>query len=131
MEENKFVEKDLAKYIITRYGTVKDFAIRANLPYTTVYSMLSRGLGKAHYKNVSQLCTALGINKDALMDDGKIIPATVDGGRTINIETYGDDISPLIHSWTHNLNEAGRLKLLDYLDDLLANPKYTQKDGTK
>ena len=127
MEENKFAEKDLANYIVSRFGTVKDFALRANLPYTTVYSMLSRGLGKAHYKNVSQLCTALGINKDALMDDGKIIPATVDGSPTINVEVYGDDISPLIHGWTHDLNEAGRLKLLDYLEDLLANPKYTKK----
>lgn len=126
MEENKFVEKDLADYIISRFGTVKDFAIHANLPYTTVYSMLSRGLGKAQFKNVSQVCTALGINKDALMDDGKIIPATVDGGRTINVEVYGEDIHPLIHSWVHELNEAGHLKLLDYLEDLLANPKYKQ-----
>lgn len=76
MEENKFVEKDLAKYIITRYGTVKDFAIRANLPYTTVYSMLSRGLGKAHYKNVSQLCTALGINKDEVASSILAISST-------------------------------------------------------
>lgn len=124
MEENKFVEKDLANYIIARFGTVKDFAVRANLPYTTVYSMLSRGLGKSQFKNVSQLCTALGINKDALMDDGKIIPATVDGGSTINVEVFEDDISPLIHSWVHELNEAGKEKLIDYLDDLLANPKY-------
>ena len=126
MEESKFVEKDLANYIVSRFGTVKDFSIRANLPYTTVYSMLSRGLGKAQFKNVSQLCTALGINKDALMDDGKIIPATVDGGQTINVEVYGDDISPLIHGWTRKLNEEGRSRLMEYLDFLLGNPKYTK-----
>lgn len=62
------VEQELRELICTRYKSVRAFAEAANLPYTTVDSILKRGVERATVKNIIRLCQALNLDTDALAD---------------------------------------------------------------
>lgn len=70
------VEQELRELIISKYKSVKAFSEEANLPYTTVDSILKRGVERANVKNIIKLCQALHIDTDALAD-GRIEPRRV------------------------------------------------------
>lgn len=61
MIENKI--KDL---IIARYGSLSFFCKKINVPYSTIDSILKRGIGKANVLNVIKICNELGISVDSL-----------------------------------------------------------------
>lgn len=67
------LEKDLRDLICSKYKSIRAFADAADLPYTTVDSILKRGIDKATVKNVIKLCQTLNIDTDALAD-GRIMP---------------------------------------------------------
>lgn len=45
---------------------LKAFAEKAGIPYTTLYSILERGVGKASVDNVIKICKALGISVEEM-----------------------------------------------------------------
>lgn len=61
MIENKI--KDL---IIDRYGTMSHFCKKVNLPYTTVDSILKRGIANSNVLNVLKICDELSISIEGL-----------------------------------------------------------------
>lgn len=63
------IEERLKEYILVHYGTVKDFATKADLPYGTVDTILRRGIHKASVTNVIAMCKTLGISADELAND--------------------------------------------------------------
>lgn len=59
----------LIKQMIEETGmSLKTFAAKAGLPYTTLYSMLERGIGKASVNNAIKICKALNISVEQLED---------------------------------------------------------------
>ena len=46
--------------------TVADISRISNLPYTTIKTIMDRGIGKASYINICLICEALGITTDEL-----------------------------------------------------------------
>ncbi len=46
--------------------TLKEFSEKAGVPYTTLHSILNRGIGNASVDNVIKICKALGISVDSL-----------------------------------------------------------------
>lgn len=62
--------KDL---ILKRYHSIREFSITTDIPYTTLDSILKRGIGNSSVTNVIKICKALGISADALAD-GEIVP---------------------------------------------------------
>lgn len=66
-------EEKLKDYILTKYKSVREFTIMADIPYTTVKSILDRGVGNSSVNNVIKICKALHISADALAN-GEIIP---------------------------------------------------------
>lgn len=70
------VEQELRELIVSKYKSVKAFSEEANLPYTTVDSILKRGVERANVKSIIKLCQALHIDTDALAD-GRIEPRRV------------------------------------------------------
>ena len=64
MIENKI--KDL---IIERYGSVKQFSNKINVPYTTIDTILKRGLLKSNVLNVIKICNELNIDIDELTNN--------------------------------------------------------------
>lgn len=70
------VEDKLRELIIDRYGTVKNFSEKNNLKYSTVTTILTRGVLNANVKNVIEVCRALDISVDALAK-GQIVPKNI------------------------------------------------------
>lgn len=60
-------EEYLKQLIIEDAGTLKDFAKKINMPYTTLYS-ISRNVGGASIDNILKICKVLGISADDLAE---------------------------------------------------------------
>lgn len=60
-------EEYLKQLIIEDSGTLKDFAKKINMPYTTLYS-ISRNVGGASIDNILKICKILGISADDLAE---------------------------------------------------------------
>lgn len=70
------IEQELRDLIFSRYKSVRAFAEAADIPYTTVDSILKRGVEKATVKNIIKLCQTLNIDTDELAA-GRIVPRKV------------------------------------------------------
>ena len=72
------IERKLKELIIERYGSLREFTPHTGLPYTTVHTILKRGIDNSSVENVIAICRALHISADALAN-GEIIPADTHG----------------------------------------------------
>ena len=76
MRKEEYVKKLIAR----KSESTKAFAESIGLPYTTLLSMLSRGLGGASLSNVQKLCSGLSITVNDLLsveDNEDILEAFV------------------------------------------------------
>lgn len=63
---------EIIRKLIEETGlSLKAFSEKANIPYTTLYSILERGVGKASVDNVIKICRALGITIEELDEIAK------------------------------------------------------------
>ena len=62
------IEDKLKELILKRYHSVREFSIAHDIPYTTIHSILKRGVGNSSVTNVIKICKALNISADALAD---------------------------------------------------------------
>lgn len=67
------IESRLKHLILAQYKSLMAFANATGVPYTTIDSMLKRGVMNAGVGKVIKICRGLGISADGLAD-GKIIP---------------------------------------------------------
>lgn len=63
------LEKILTEQMIAKSGSVQAFARESGIKYTTLLSMLKRGVHNANIDNVIALCNALNISADALAEN--------------------------------------------------------------
>lgn len=68
------IEEKLKAYILEKYGSIRQFALQADLKYTNIDSILRRGIKNSTWTNVKTVCEALQIDVDALAD-GEIKPS--------------------------------------------------------
>lgn len=61
-------EERIKELIIAKYGNVRAFATESGISYTTVRSILERGIMNAKAENVFKMCRLLGISPDTLAD---------------------------------------------------------------
>lgn len=59
-------EGEIKKLIESKYGNVKNFSIQNNIPYTTVRSILERGILNAKVENVIKMADGLGVKAEDL-----------------------------------------------------------------
>lgn len=64
--------KILKELIVKNGMSIKAFSEEVGIPYTTLYSILERGIGKASVDNVIKICRALGITVDELQEMAKM-----------------------------------------------------------
>ena len=55
-------ELKLRNLILDRYTSLRQFANDANIPYSTLMTLLSRGVGGASFDIVIRICKILGID---------------------------------------------------------------------
>lgn len=66
------LESNLKELIIRNYGSLKKFSESINMPWTTLDSILKRGVANSNISNVLKITKALDINAEKLVD-GEII----------------------------------------------------------
>lgn len=79
-------EEVLKNYICMKYKSVRQFTIEKNLKYSTVAAILSRGLGKAGIDTVFEICDALNISADALINKSIIVEKPSDNQNHVRLE---------------------------------------------
>lgn len=62
------VEQKLQDYILDNYKSIMQFAKVADLPYTTVKGIFSRGIWGTSIQNVIKICNTLSIDINALVN---------------------------------------------------------------
>lgn len=62
------VEQKLQDYILDNYKSIMQFAKVADLPYTTVKGIFSRGIWGASIQNVIKICNTLSLDINALVN---------------------------------------------------------------
>ena len=60
------VEMELKDLILKRYGSLSEFCKKIGIPWTTLDSILKRGVEKANIKNILKITTELGIDVESL-----------------------------------------------------------------
>lgn len=65
----KELETELKRLMILKSGSVRAFAIDNEIPYTTLRSMLSRGVMSTNVSNVIAICKALNIRPESLEEE--------------------------------------------------------------
>lgn len=121
------IEEKLKDLILIKYRSLREFSLSHDIPYTTLKSMLTRGIGNSSVTNVIKVCKALGISADALAD-GNIVYVTQRStefiNSTVNVEVedlLGDIKSYLITRDCLTINgkpitNIGINSLIDALD---------------
>ena len=66
------LESNLKELIINNYGSLKKFSESINMPWTTLDSILKRGVANSNISNVLKITKALNINAEKLVD-GEIV----------------------------------------------------------
>lgn len=55
-------EQHLRNMILDRYPSLRQFAIEADIPYSSLMTLLARGVGGGSFDTVIRMCKALGID---------------------------------------------------------------------
>ena len=55
-------EDTLRNLILDRYISLRQFSIEADIPYSSLMTLLTRGIGGASFDTVLKICNALGID---------------------------------------------------------------------
>ena len=105
----------------------RDFAARCGMSNTNI-SFLERGINPRtgrqivpNYMTLKKLANAMGTPLEDILNSVEDFEIAL-----TPVRTFGDDVEPLLDAWTDKLNEEGRNRLMEYLDLLLGNPKYTK-----
>ena len=68
----KNVENELKELILDRYGNLSEFCKKIDLPWTTLDSILKRGVDKANIRNILKITSELGLDVERLAS-GEIV----------------------------------------------------------
>ncbi|HFQ7765836.1 TPA: helix-turn-helix domain-containing protein [Clostridioides difficile] len=63
------IEEKLKQLILDRYKSIRAFTKEIDTPYSTIDTMLKRGVGGTSITTVLKVCNALNIDADALIEN--------------------------------------------------------------
>jgi len=105
---NAMKREDLLKdYILSKYKSLRSFALDANIPYTTVMALLDNDIDNAKTITIKRICDTLEIDVSSLIN-GEI--------KDINIRVNPQEC--IIQKYS-KLNRVGRARVESYIDGLL------------
>ena len=86
------IEEKLKELILSRYKSVREFAIIADMPPTTVRTILNRGVDNSSLSNIIQVCRVLNISVDELAN-GNIVPKPIgEDNSTVEVASIVDEM---------------------------------------
>ena len=68
----KNIENELKDLILDKYGSLSEFCKKIDLPWTTLDSILKRGVDKANIRNILKITSELKIDVECLAN-GEIV----------------------------------------------------------
>lgn len=74
-------EEKLKEFILTKYRSIREFTQAIDMPYSTMTTILKKGVNNSNVQNIIKICQALDISADALAE-GKIISNVKEGDVT-------------------------------------------------
>ena len=107
----------LKKEILKQYRSVRQFAIDMEVPYSTLVTALERGIEGMAYGTVIKMCDKLSLNPvdfSSLEEDASL------GAQLLENR---------VMQYYMKLNQDGRDKVLDLMDDFVQIEKYQAKKG--
>jgi len=110
------LENKIKELIIEKYGSVRNFSFKINIPYTTVYIILKRVIDNSNVGNVIKMCKALNLSIDNLIDNKAIIPnLEFDNASYLD---YGSDIIkiPVYGTIKAGIPIESQNDIIDYVD---------------
>lgn len=108
----------LKKEILKQYRSVRQFAIDMEIPYSTLVTALERGIEGMAYGTVIKMCDKLSLNPvdfTSLEEDASL------GAQLLENR---------VMQYYMKLNQDGRDKVLELMDDFVQIDKYQAKKGT-
>lgn len=107
----------LKKEILKQYRSVRQFAMELEIPYSTLVTALERGIEGMAYGTVIRMCDNLSLNPvdfTSLEEDASL------GAQLLENR---------VMQYYMKLNQEGRDKVLDLMDDFVQIEKYQAKKG--
>ena len=116
MEEKEMTKAEiLKKEILRQYRSVRQFAMEMNIPYSTLVTALERGIEGMAYGTVIKMCDKLSLNPvdfSSLERDASL------GAQLLENRVMQNYVK---------LNQTGRDKILELMDDFVQIEKYKAK----
>lgn len=109
----------LKKEILRQYRSIRQFSLEMGIPYSTLVTALERGIDGMAYGTVIKMCDKLNLNPVDFspLDDGAALGAKLIENRVM--------LSYM------KLNQEGRDKVLDLMEDFAQIDKYKNKGKKK
>lgn len=67
------LEDKIKKIIIEKYGSIRQFALKIDVPYTTIDSILKRGIDNSNVNNVIKICKELNLSVDKTLEANNLV----------------------------------------------------------
>lgn len=106
----------LKKEILSQYRSVRQFAMEMNIPYSTLVTALERGIEGMAYGTVIKMCDKLSLNP---VDFTSLERDAALGARLLENR---------VMQYYVKLNQTGRDKVLELMDDFVQIEKYRAKN---
>lgn len=110
MLENKI--KDL---IIEKYGSIRQFSFKIGLPYTTIDSILKRGIDNSNVSNVIKMCKALNISIDKSLEHQELMSLDFDNATLVDVDCETIQI-PVLGTIKAGIAIEAQEDILEYVD---------------
>jgi len=110
------LEEKLKNIIIDKYGSIRQFAIKIDIPYTTVDSILKRGIDNSNVGNVIKMCKALNLSIDKLLDNkDNFINLEFDNAQLVDISSDTTQI-PVLGTIKAGIAIEAQEDIIEYID---------------
>jgi len=114
--DSKMKAEILKGVILSRYKSIRQFAVTMNIPYSTLITALERGVDGMAYSTVIRICEALALNPIDFtpLDESNSLSSQIQTRRVM--EKY----------W--KLNKNGRKRVLEIIEDYTLIPEYRAEE---
>lgn len=119
------IEYELKEHIIQQYGSLSKFSEKIGMPWTTLDSVLKRGIRNSNVSNIIKICQGLQISADELIN-GKII--LLDDYSKNNEHQLLDEGTRRIQRARNNMPPEDKERMMKLLE--LSFQTYFEDDGS-
>jgi putative repressor len=113
--ERAMTEQQLRELIELKYGSVRQMALKIDMPASTINSILNRGILKSNVDNIFKICSALDIRPESLAEG-------------MDFHKQNEDSSDIVAIY-NQLDEERQENVVDYATALL-NEQVSMKATT-